>query len=59
MDADGNNLIRLTSNNECDRYPQFSPDCLQILFQAEREGNQDICIMNSDGSNQRNLTKNN
>ena len=36
----------------------MSPDGTKIAFVSDREGNTEIYLMNSDGSNQQNLTKN-
>ena len=36
----------------------FSPDGTQIAFQSNRTGNRDIYLMNADGSNQIQLTRN-
>jgi TolB protein len=38
--------------------PAVSPDCSQIAFVSFRDGNKEIYIANSDGTNQRNLTNN-
>jgi Tol biopolymer transport system component len=35
----------------------WSPDGRQIAFNSAREGNQEIFIMNADGSNQRNASQ--
>jgi len=39
-------------------WPRWSRDCSQILFQKYNNSNWEIFIMNSDGSNQRNVTNN-
>jgi hypothetical protein len=57
MNVDGTNPIRLT-NNTSDFYPTFSPDGSKIAFSSRQFGNGDIYLMNSDGSNQTNLTNN-
>lgn len=51
--ADGTNEKRLTNNNAYDGFPSWSPDGSRILFQSNREGEDDffIYVMNSDGSN--------
>ena len=39
-------------------YPSWSPDGTQIAFTADEAGNDDIYVMNSDGSDLRRLTDN-
>lgn len=39
---DGRQAQVLTNNNEHDRYPQWSPDGLQVVFQAYRNGRSDL-----------------
>ena len=69
VDADGKNLQRLT---EGDRYvefklsakdkhgstdgPQISPDGKQIAYLAVKDGVANVCVMNLDGREQRQLT---
>ena len=43
-------LLKLTDNSWEDTYPVWSPDGKRIAFSANPEGNFDIFIMNSDGS---------
>ncbi len=53
MNADGTNVIRLTSHGNPDYSPIYSPDGSEIVF-ARANGyihNVDICTMNADGSN--------
>ena len=52
MDADGNNLRRLTSHNVSAMLPSWSPDGTQIAF----NGSWNIYVMDADGSNLRQLT---
>ena len=56
MDADGSNLVRLTTNSTLDRFPMISPDGSTIAFTANRDGNTEIYVMNTDGSNQTRIT---
>ena len=60
MDADGTGLMQLTDNSVFDGYPSFSPDGRQILFHrtigAPGSGNQQLFIMNADGTQQTQLT---
>jgi len=58
MNANGSNLLQLTSNNGLNKYPVWSPDGKKIAFSSTRDGNFEIYVMNSDGSNQTNLTQN-
>jgi dipeptidyl aminopeptidase/acylaminoacyl peptidase len=63
MNADGTNQTRLTTNSRYDAMPRFSPDGSRIAYLCSRPfngtpptANDDICVMNADGSNERNLT---
>jgi len=65
IDASGRKLKRLTNNVEEERAPDWSPDGKLIAYMcrrgAKREGRPatfEICIMDSDGSNQRRITYN-
>lgn len=49
---------RLTSNPATDFDPTWSPDGMHIAFRSQRDGNDEIYIMNSDGTCQTNLTNN-
>ena len=51
VNADGSNLVRLTTQEGFDNAPVWSPDGSKIAFVSTRFGNWDICIMNADGSN--------
>ena len=55
IDVDGNNYKRLTSNTVMDTYPCWSPDGGEIAFLSWRDKSMDIYIMDSDGSNTRQL----
>jgi TolB protein len=50
MNADGSGLTRLTNNPADDRMPDWSPDGTCIAFHSNRDGNEEIYIMNADGS---------
>jgi TolB protein len=52
-------LVRLTNNEWGDAGPSWSPDGNQIIFSSTRDGGDDeIYVMNADGSNQTRLTNN-
>jgi len=46
----GAGLMRLTSNPATDKYPRVSPDGKKIAFSSNRDGRDEIYVMNSDGS---------
>ena len=48
--ADGSALTRLTTDPAMDKYPCFSPDGAKIAFVSDREGSDQVYIMNADGS---------
>lgn len=48
---------RLTRHTGQDRYPQFSPDGKQILFESDRNGNWDIFVIGANGRSLRRLTR--
>jgi hypothetical protein len=50
--------VRLTFNDVYDQQPSWSPDGSRIAFQSERDGNNEIYVMNADGSLPVNLTHN-
>jgi Tol biopolymer transport system component len=58
MEADGSNPRNLTDSTSSDVAPSWSPDGSSIVFQSDRDGNQEIYVMDADGSNPRNLTNN-
>lgn len=60
MLADGaGKPVRLTQNTEEERGPTWSPDGKRIAFACRRNGlDFEICVMNADGSGQRQLTDN-
>ena len=52
------NTRRLTTNSRQDLQPTYSPDGNEILFTSTRTGRIAVWRMNSDGSNQRDITSN-
>lgn len=50
-------LVNVTNNPAFDADPSWSPDGKQIAFNSNRDGNFEIYLMNSDGSDVRRLTK--
>ena len=55
IDFNGNNLTQLTFDDEYKRYPSFSSNGKKIAY----TGKQHIWVMDSDGMNQKKLTKRN
>ena len=55
-DADGSNMVQLTSHEEHDREPAWSPDGTTIAFESYRDGNWELFTMNADGSNIQNIS---
>lgn len=47
---------RLTDNQVLDSHPRFSPDGQRITFVSQRDGIDEIYVMNADGSSQTRLT---
>lgn len=59
MDADGSNQTRLTFTAVySERGPTWSPGGARIAFKTNRDGNDEVYVMNADGSNLVNLTNN-
>ncbi|MBM3213279.1 hypothetical protein FJZ33_13770 [Candidatus Poribacteria bacterium] len=59
MDQDGSNIRRLTNTpGFYDEIPDWSPDGQKIVFCSTRDENLELYVMNADGSDKRNLTKN-
>ena len=57
MDSDGTNQLRLTNNvNDTDRSPSFNFDGTKIVYKTDPAGNDEIYIMDIDGTNKTNLT---
>lgn len=51
-------LVRLTNNSAMDHRPVWSPDGRTIAFSSNRDGKNEIYVMDADGSNVRRLTSN-
>jgi len=60
INPDENSFIPIYPALEGNRsgWPKYSPDCSEIVFQKYINANWEIYMMNSDGSNLRNLTNN-
>ncbi len=56
MNADGSSQQQLTTHPGKDMRPIWSADGSRIIFNSERDGNQEIYKMNADGSNQQRIT---
>ena len=49
-------FTQLTTDPASDAHPYWSPDSMKIVFHSDRSGNNDIWVMNADGSSQTQLT---
>ena len=56
MGADGTNPVPLTTSGSINSAPDWSPDGAMIAFYSNRDGNEEVYVMNADGSNQVRLT---
>lgn len=56
MNTDGTNIVNLTNSDGGDYVPKWSPDGTKIAFIATRDGNNEMYVMNADGSNPVRLT---
>lgn len=59
MESDGSNPIRLTSSDDAEAMPSWSPDGTKLAFTSavNQESVSDLCVINSDGTGLRNLTR--
>ena len=57
IDVDGSQEKRLTNSPGLDIFPAWSPDGERIAFTSGRDGNWEIYVMDSEGANQRRLTR--
>lgn len=58
QDEKGVTIRNLSGDGQSDYGPSWSPDGSQIVFTSLRDGNWNVWVINSDGSNLRNLTGN-
>jgi Tol biopolymer transport system component len=59
MRADGSDRRRITEGlTETHRHPRWSPDSRRIAFTNDREGDEELWLMNADGSGMTPLTNN-
>lgn len=57
IERDGSNATNLTDDIPGDTiYPSWAPDGTRLAFSCTGSGNFDICTINADGSQFRNLT---
>jgi len=54
--VDGSNPVALTTDPAVDQYASWSPNGQFIAFWSQRDGNSNIYIMNSNGTNQRKVS---
>jgi TolB protein len=55
---DGTEITQLTNDDSNNYHAKISPDGKQIAYLANRDGNQEVYVMDINGSNQRRITKN-
>ena len=58
VNRDGTGLTRLTNNSVPDSLPVWSPDGTKIAFTSYQNGRSDIWVMDADGGNPTQLTRN-
>lgn len=59
MNNDGSNPVNLTPNSMNNYFPEWSPDGSKIAFRSSRAGLEEVWVMDSDGSNEFNLSQGN
>ena len=57
IETDGSDMVRLTDNSSNNSLPAWSPDGSHVAFISDRTGVPQVWVMNSDGSNPEQLTK--
>jgi TolB protein len=57
MNIDGKGRQQITFESSNSTQPRWSPDNEHILFRSDREGNWDLFIMNTDGTDAKNITQ--
>ncbi len=57
MASDGTGLARVTRGPEIDTYASWSPDGARIVTRRVVDGDNEVFVMDADGSNARNLTR--
>lgn len=56
VDADGTDEHKLTNDYSLNDFPRFSPDGTKIVFRSNRDGNEELYLMNIDGTGLHRLT---
>ena len=54
----GVSLARLTNNSAADHSPAWSANGARVVFESNRDGNNEVYVMNANGSGTANLTNN-
>ena len=55
MQADGGNVKQITNGTSSDMYGAWNPEGSRVAFVSNRDGNNEIYVMNADGSGKRRL----